>query len=679
MTIGGASLAYSEPQKRTAPFFDGAATPSAVAIQPDGRIVAVGGIVRAGAADTDFAIMRFLPDGSPDPGFGTAGRVTTDFRGLNDAATAVAIQPDGAVVVGGYTEFIPPPSRIAALARYTPAGVLDTGFGAGGKVIDPDPYLGCLGPNIFIRALAVAPTGDILAAVRMWESCFDREPEYEFQRYSASGAKLVRWGVIDRSLNAPHPFAFASEGRVVTLGANEHDRVWKTGRLSRFTSTGAHDTTFNGSGILDSVHLLPPSGVAVQSDDKILVASGVSLQRYTATGAVDMTYGGSGTVDVGLDPNQALNFHVVTVADSNVIAAGTSARPFSDGYDFAVVATSISGQVLLRATVDFGGNDFADTLNVSGRDVIVAGWSATAGRTDVAWVRLALEHPWQPLTGGAAAADWDGDGKADMIVTARSTGEWRIATSSTGFSAREVYTWGAPTDTPVIADFDGNRRMDLTVYRGGPSATWHVIDPALYQTAYQWGTTDDVPAPGDYDGDVRTDLAIFRPATGEWFTYDPTTWYRGTYQWGQSGDVPVPRDYDGDGWTDLAIYRPTTGMWAVFNMASRITSAYQWGMGSDVPVPGDYLGTGQMQIAVYRPSEGTWWIFEPASGQYVGVRWGAAGDVPVPGDYVGDPRTDLAIWRPSTGAWFVWDLGTSSFTAVGLGAETDPPARWVRW
>src|SRR5262249_7843170 len=79
-----------------------------VAVQPDGRIVAAG-YTEIGAClfnglelpCFDFALARYNSNGTLDASFGTSGRVTTDFGGPNDQAEAVAVQPDGKIVVAG--------------------------------------------------------------------------------------------------------------------------------------------------------------------------------------------------------------------------------------------------------------------------------------------------------------------------------------------------------------------------------------------------------------------------------------------------------------------------------------------------------------------------------------------------------------------------------------------------
>ena len=69
---------------------------------PDGGIVAVGRTDAAGFTKLDFGIVRYTPDGTPDQGFGAAGIVRTDVLGGGDQANAVAVQPDGKIVVAGF-------------------------------------------------------------------------------------------------------------------------------------------------------------------------------------------------------------------------------------------------------------------------------------------------------------------------------------------------------------------------------------------------------------------------------------------------------------------------------------------------------------------------------------------------------------------------------------------------
>jgi uncharacterized delta-60 repeat protein len=668
----------------TTRFFDGAGSPAAVAIQPDGRVLVAGIVSGSGPTDVNFALMRFLHDGRPDTTFGISGRVTTDFAGFHDIAEAVALQVDGGIVVAGHTRQSIGGPPVAALARYTAAGALDTTFGVGGKVIAPHslpvppPPIARFPP--MVGAVAIAPSGEILLDIVLINWINGIPEAFDFQRFSGDGVQLPSWDPLERAVRLQQPFAFAAAGRTLAIGTNvPYQWPGITGQVVRYLPDGALDTTFNGTGIVKNDGLQYAAGIVMQPDGKILLANRRGVARLTAAGEPDATYGQAGVVTTGQGPAQYGQFGVIDIAPDGTIAAAGSGRDSEQQLgndDFAVLATDAVGTILLSTHIDFGGHDVAKAVAIHGRDVIVAGVTTRDNVEKVVWTRLAL-NPWRPLASGAVGSDWDGDGKADMIVTA-STGAWQIALSSTAFAVRETYRWGAPTDIPVVVDFDGNHRMDLAVYHPStaPGSTWWVISPGLQQTAYRAGAATDRPVPGDYDGNGRTEAAVFRASTGEWLTVDTVTGYVGRHQWGQPGDIPVPADYDGDGRTDLAIYRPQTGVWAIYNLATRATSSYQWGLPGDVPVPGDYLGSGRMQIAIYRPSDGNWWIFDPPTGYYFETTpWGAPGDVPVPGDYLdyaGERRTDIAVWRPSTGVWYVFDLRSHRFIAVGLGAPEPP-------
>lgn len=108
---------------------------AAMAIQADGRIV-VAGQINGGPTQSDFALLRYNPDGTLDTSFDGDGIVLTDFGGAVDQIRSLALQGDGRILVAGYhfdhlTK--------GALARYDADGSLDATFGAGGKVVTSLP------------------------------------------------------------------------------------------------------------------------------------------------------------------------------------------------------------------------------------------------------------------------------------------------------------------------------------------------------------------------------------------------------------------------------------------------------------------------------------------------------------------------------------------------------------
>jgi len=133
----------------------------AAALQADGRIVAAG---MTGCGHPNFALARYLPDGSLDASFGGDGKVATIFApgDCSDAAKDVAIEPDGRIVAAGVAGCGDPHPRFA-IARYAANGTLDAGFGTGGKVATP---IRAGGERCFeqINAVAVQRDGGIVAA-----------------------------------------------------------------------------------------------------------------------------------------------------------------------------------------------------------------------------------------------------------------------------------------------------------------------------------------------------------------------------------------------------------------------------------------------------------------------------------------------------------------------------------
>lgn len=137
----------------------------ALAIQADGQIVVAGDNENASLTTDTFALARFTARGRLDPKFGSHGRVTTAFLGL-DWATAVQIQADGKIVAAGLAADSNGTNRFA-LARYLKNGHLDTSFGQGGKVTTD---IG--GGQQMAMALAILPDGRLRAAGYATETGF---------------------------------------------------------------------------------------------------------------------------------------------------------------------------------------------------------------------------------------------------------------------------------------------------------------------------------------------------------------------------------------------------------------------------------------------------------------------------------------------------------------------------
>jgi uncharacterized delta-60 repeat protein len=102
-----------------------------VAVQNDGKIV-VGGFTNSGGSYR-YALLRLNVDGTRDTQFGSNGLVSTAFTTQGDRARALVLQADGRIVVAGQTAMLSSNPNFG-VARYLATGAVDTNFGSAGFV-----------------------------------------------------------------------------------------------------------------------------------------------------------------------------------------------------------------------------------------------------------------------------------------------------------------------------------------------------------------------------------------------------------------------------------------------------------------------------------------------------------------------------------------------------------------
>jgi uncharacterized delta-60 repeat protein len=312
---GALDTGFGGGGEATAAFTNFINTPNDAALQPNGDIVVVGDAQNATDTVNEFAVARFTAAGTLDGSFGAGGKVTTSFGGVLNPATAVLVQPNGDLLVGGSDLKVAKTPTLTALARYNPNGSLDTSFGTGGTVaVNAIGPVAALGEDAAGDIFAVGTTGQIAefspagalqASVSAAPITVASAGGTSSTGLSANGSYLVGQGgagvtrrdvdaqvvrhlptgAVDPSFTNP-PFDFATEGAVASdtiqaLAVEPSGQVVATGLhsavgssslgIARLNSNGALDTTFGTGGVETSL-AGQGSAIAVQPDGNIVVA-----------------------------------------------------------------------------------------------------------------------------------------------------------------------------------------------------------------------------------------------------------------------------------------------------------------------------------------------------------------------------------------------------------------------
>ena len=367
----------------------------AVAIQPDGKIIVAG--FSEIDRDLDFAIVRYHIDGTLDNSFGVDGIATLDSGNKNDVVSSVVIQPDGKILVAGVEGSGSNSADVNfAIARYNTDGVLDISFSVDGIV-----------------------TTD-----------FAGEYDEAYEVLVQSDGKIVAVGI--SIMNSEAHFA-----------------------VVRYNTDGTLDHTF---GVAGKVTTTKGSckAVAIQPDGKIIVAgssnnetdSDFTVLRYNTDGSLDNSFSVDGIVTTDFESGNDQGLSVVLQPDGRIVVAGRSEKiRFSSEYEFALVRYntdgtldnnfSVDGKVKTDIGVNFSDEAESVVLQPDGK-ILVAG---TAG----------MEDNNLKYKGAFAVVRYNSDGTLDNTF-----GPGGKVTTLFGASARGMGCAIQPNGRIVVAGYAAN-------------------------------------------------------------------------------------------------------------------------------------------------------------------------------------------------------------------------------
>jgi len=467
-----------------------------LAVQPDGKIVLVG--FKNVPGPSEVAMVWRLkadggsgaPNGALDPTFGTNGRTEIN---TNTTARVVAIRPDGKIVVAG-AGFTTVPSKVAVW-RLTAEGVLDPGFGTGGTAEISD------GKEDVVNAIALQPDGKVVLAgstslalpandAVVWrlkadggsgEGTGPLDPTFDVdgQADVDSGGNETAYAVVVQP-----------DGKIVIAGSTQGGVLGSDAMVWRLKANGgmgnstndALDSTFGteGAALIGGAGIFArAAALQLQPDGKLLVAGETEIGANPSVAVIWRLAagGGTGAINSALDPTFGTGGAATASAGSGAGASALALAP--DRRILAAGVTSNENLLLFRAL----GDPFA--VNVA-----KAGKGSGSVRSSPAGINCgaACSGPFDDGTGvtltatpapGSAFVGWSGAGcsgtgtclltmSADQTVTAtfdqiQPTPPPTKATISALGESNSTFTVG-PLSTPLTGQASARRHKRGTVF-----------------------------------------------------------------------------------------------------------------------------------------------------------------------------------------------------------------------
>ncbi|MBE2279714.1 MAG: T9SS type A sorting domain-containing protein [Ignavibacteriaceae bacterium] len=394
----------------------------------------------------NFTLAKYNEDGSFDNTFNDSGKVVTSLTANDDFGGPFVIQPDGKIVLGGFTQTAEFNADLA-IVRYNADGTLDNSFGNNGIIISD---LG--GGNDVIHDITLQPDGKILAS------------GYSIVQFEGARAMILRYntnGTLDQSFgtngvvysNISQIVAFSSgvsvaygirvqsDGKIVTGGTYTEPGNQIRAYVARYNANGNFDTSFDNDGVVSLNYnvLSNVDKLDIQPDGKIVTVGNagtgltrtLELTRLNSNGSFDQSFGTNGKVSTSFDNAGAFG-KGVTVLTNRILVAGHTSDASGDSKFISVryntdgsldAGFGTSGKVMM----DFGFNkNVANGISVNSSGAFVLGGftsTLTAVDEDFAIAKFigTVGLPVTPPSNGDGTLDTS-FGNGGKVTTKLSTG-----------------------------------------------------------------------------------------------------------------------------------------------------------------------------------------------------------------------------------------------------------------
>ncbi|PWT95987.1 MAG: hypothetical protein C5B52_16725 [Bacteroidetes bacterium] len=311
-----------------------------MALTPDQKVV-VAGYYHQDSGTSSFAVVRFLPDGSLDPAFGTGGIVTLPFGVSGDGVKGVTVQSDGSIVLVGYYFFSQ--QLVGVVYRLTSGGLMDPNFNNGSMVFVV---------NYRPKAVAITSTGKIVVACD--NGIFKLKPNGALDLTFGTNGTLNTGSTITNTCLLVQP-----DNKIVVGGIILSQQAPRQSMVRRYTTAGLPDQSFGIEGVInvstgnEDTEIF---GVAIQTDNKIVVAGCYDvynngwqtkglIERLNSTGFLDNTFSGNGKQTI-VFTNYDILYSVAVQDNGRIVATGFAlpeTGPHAGAHEIALCRLNADG------------------------------------------------------------------------------------------------------------------------------------------------------------------------------------------------------------------------------------------------------------------------------------------------------------------------------------------------